>query len=65
MGKSLKEVVKEQFGVDTLTAEEARAEFKQLGWTKEKVKAYFEFNGNSKEKIKRIINDLYPENKRD
>lgn len=65
MGKTLKEVVKKQFKVDTLTAEEARAEFKQLGWTKEKVKAYFEFNGNSKEQVEHIMNDLYPENKKD
>ena len=65
MGKTLKEVVKELYGVDTLTAEEARAEFKQLGGEEEKVKAYFEFNGNSKEKIKQIMNDLYPENRND
>lgn len=65
MGKTLKEVVKEQFKVDTLTSEEACAEFKQLGWTKEEVKAYFESNGNSKEQVERIMNDLYPENKKD
>lgn len=65
MGKSLKEVVKEQYGVDTLTTEEAHAEFKQLGWTKEQVKAYFESNGNSKEQVERIMNDLYPRNKKD
>lgn len=65
MGKTLKEVVKEQFKVDTLTSEEACVEFKQLGWTKEEVKAYFESNRNSKEQVERIMNDLYPENKKD
>lgn len=35
MEKSLKEVVKELYGVDTLTPEEFRAEVDSRGWTKE------------------------------
>ena len=49
MGKTLKEVVKEQYGVETLTPAEFRTEVDKKGWTKEMVRSYFESNGDTKE----------------
>lgn len=60
--KSLKEVVKEQYGVDTLTPEEFRAEVDSRGWTKEMTRAYFKEMGDTEEVIDRLMKSVYPEN---
>lgn len=62
MEKSLKEVVKEQYGVDTLTPEEFRAEVDSRGWTKEMTRAYFKEKGDTEEVIDRLMKSVYPEN---
>lgn len=61
MEKSLKEVIKEQYGVDTLTPEEFRAEVDSRGWTKEMTRAYFESFNDPQEYIEKLLKTIYPE----
>lgn len=61
MEKTLKEVVKEQYGVETLTPAEFRTEVDKKGWTKEMVRSYFESNGDTKEQIDELMRSIYPE----
>lgn len=61
--KSMKEIVKEQFGVDTLTGKEKRAEFEKLGFTKEEVRKYYSLN-YPKEEVDLIMDSLYSEDKK-
>lgn len=62
MRKSLKEVVKEQYGVDTLAPGEFRVDVDRRGWTKEMTRAYFESHkDNSKEEVDTLMNLIYPE----
>ncbi len=59
--KSLKEVIKEEHGVDTLTPEEFRAEVGRRGWTKEMTRAYFaSHENNSKEEVDKLMSLIYP-----
>ncbi len=61
MGKSLKEVIKERYGVDTYTPDEVRRHVVSIGMTKEQVRAFYESRSSSTQEVDCIMKVLYPE----